>query len=234
MSPALVRSPVEHLVGLCRTLRVDVDDTSLAGLSRQGQVLFDPPDVDGWTPVPDGSPRRRPAVAWPRRSASRTRAAPGSSSDPGPVAGRTTWPACSVWSAGHRRPRRPWKRRRTWPPPSGSPPPRPSTWCAEPMQQDPRAVSISRRASSPAVPRWPRGRARGPTAPRRARTPRPIRPSLHRRAPVGQRAAPTRSGAARARHPLRRQRRPEHRGPRGRCAATRRSAGSWRSTRPRR
>jgi uncharacterized protein (DUF1800 family) len=45
----LVRSPVEHLVGLCRTLRVDVDDTSLAGLSRQGQVLFDPPDVDGWT-----------------------------------------------------------------------------------------------------------------------------------------------------------------------------------------
>ena len=46
----LVRSPVEHLVGLCRTLGVEVDEAGVASLAEQGQVPFAPPDVDGWPP----------------------------------------------------------------------------------------------------------------------------------------------------------------------------------------
>ena len=48
----LVVSPVEWIVGALRSLRVQLDDTTmaivLAGLDRLGQLPFAPPDVSGW------------------------------------------------------------------------------------------------------------------------------------------------------------------------------------------
>jgi uncharacterized protein (DUF1800 family) len=46
---ALVKSPVEYVIGLHRLLGVDeLDKDSLGMLSRSGQTLFRPPNVKGW------------------------------------------------------------------------------------------------------------------------------------------------------------------------------------------
>jgi uncharacterized protein (DUF1800 family) len=50
---ALVKSPVEFVVGVYRTLGVTkLDGTVLPVLKQTGQILFDPPNVAGW---PGGS-----------------------------------------------------------------------------------------------------------------------------------------------------------------------------------
>lgn len=64
----LVRSPVEHLVGLCRTLGVAPDERSITDLALQGQVPFAPPDVDGW---PSGAAWLSTATAQHRLAAAR-------------------------------------------------------------------------------------------------------------------------------------------------------------------
>lgn len=46
---ALVKSPVEYVVGTCQLLGVQsVEPVTLAALNRMGQILFYPPDVKGW------------------------------------------------------------------------------------------------------------------------------------------------------------------------------------------
>lgn len=45
---ALVKSPVDYVVGIARTLRVPLEDAHVAALVRLGQVPFAPPDVAGW------------------------------------------------------------------------------------------------------------------------------------------------------------------------------------------
>jgi uncharacterized protein (DUF1800 family) len=45
---ALVKTPVELVVGMARALRLDPDERVLAVLAGLGQVPFAPPDVDGW------------------------------------------------------------------------------------------------------------------------------------------------------------------------------------------
>ena len=79
----LVRSPVEHLVGLSRTLRVEVEDDALTSLVEQGQVPFAPPDVDGW---PAGAAWLSTATARSRLSVAGRMAAVAAPelADPGP------------------------------------------------------------------------------------------------------------------------------------------------------
>lgn len=45
---ALVRTPVDYVVGIARTLGLTVDERVLALLAGFGQIPFAPPDVDGW------------------------------------------------------------------------------------------------------------------------------------------------------------------------------------------
>ncbi|MBI2723887.1 MAG: DUF1800 domain-containing protein [Chloroflexi bacterium] len=46
---ALVKSPVEFLIGAVRQLQAEMDPRSLGGALRaMGQTLFDPPNVEGW------------------------------------------------------------------------------------------------------------------------------------------------------------------------------------------
>lgn len=80
----VVRSPVEHLVGLCRALRVPVADEDVAGLADQGQVPFVPPEVDGW---PDGTAWLSTATARGRLAVARrvASAAADALDDPGPA-----------------------------------------------------------------------------------------------------------------------------------------------------
>ena len=47
----LIKSPIEYLVSLCRTLRLQFEDDEILILMQKalGQVLLDPPNVAGWT-----------------------------------------------------------------------------------------------------------------------------------------------------------------------------------------
>src|SRR5690606_36322561 len=76
--------PVEHLVGLCRALRVPVADEDVAGLGDQGQVPFVPTEVDGW---PDGTAWLSTATARGRLAVARrvASAAADALDDPGPA-----------------------------------------------------------------------------------------------------------------------------------------------------
>lgn len=99
---ALVRTPVEYVVGIARTLRLTLERTDVEALGRLGQVPFEPPDVAGW---PSNEAWLSTASALTRLDVARTFAA---RADVGPVAGAPAaergaaiarWLGIDRWSA---------------------------------------------------------------------------------------------------------------------------------------